>query len=336
MRRVASLLLVLLAASPTWAQTSEREESDEDQAGARALFEQGVAAAQRRDYAAAVEAFERSYELYSHPGTLINLAQYQDELGRRAAAYRSWRELIERFDTVISARSLRQARERVATLEAELATVWIAVSPVGASVQVDGGEVWPTPMSEPIRLAPGPHEFVGRRAGYQDAAVARELQAGVNPDVALTLAPVGTEPEPGVLVVDSATPNASASIDDGPLRPAPIRATLRPGEHRVRVVALGHEEQTRPVTVVAAQETAVSISLERERRRARAAEPPPPPPTPPPRRRRRDRQGSQGFWHGAWPWVIGGLVLAGAGVGLGLGLGLQSDEPPADAGLRFP
>jgi hypothetical protein len=335
MRRFVLALLLLFAAAPAWAQSGEPDEPDEDQAGARVLFEQGVAAAQRRDYAAAIEAFERSYELYSHPGTLINLAQYQDELGLRAAAYRSWRELIERFDTVISSRSLRRARERVAALEAELAAVWVSVSPAGASVQVDGGEVWPTPMSEPIHLAPGPHEFVGRHPGFEDATVTRDLQAGVNPDVTLTLSPVRTEPEPGVLVVEPTTPNASISIDDGPLRPAPIRASLPPGEHRVRAVALDHVEQTRPVTLAAGQETAVSFTLERERRPAHADEPPPPPPPEVVRRRRHAHDGRRGFWHGPWPWVIGGVVLAG-GAAVGLGVGLQTNEPPADAALRFP
>lgn len=334
MRGVAVSLLLLLAAAPAWAESSETEEPDENQARARELFERGVAAAQRRDYATAIEAFERSYDLYSHPGTLINLAQYQDELGRRAEAYRSWQELIERFDTVISARSLRQARARVTALDAELAAVWVAVSPAGASVQVDGGEVWPTPMSEPIRLAPGPHEFVGRRSGFEDAAVTRELQAGVNPDVTLTLVPVRTEPQPGALIVESATENASVSIDDGPLRPAPIRASLQPGEHRVRCVALSHVEQTRPVTIVAAQEATVSFELERERRR----EPATPTPTPPTTRRRRRARADRargGFWHGPWPWVIGSVIVVGA-AGVGLGVGLQSDEPAADAHLRFP
>jgi hypothetical protein len=334
-RAALALLLCLLAPAPAWAETSE------DQPRARELFAQGVAAAQRSDYAAAVEAFERSYELYSHPGTLINLAQYQDVLGQRAAAYRSWRELLERFDTVITARSLRQARERVAALEPELAAVWVTITPSGASVQVDGGEVWPTPMNEPIRLAPGRHEFVGRREGYQDTTVARELQAGVNPDVTLTLAPVRAEPSPSILIVESATERASVSIDGGPLRPAPVRVALDPGEHEVRVVALGHVEETRQVAVAPEQETRASFELEVEPEVERPVAEPVVVPEPVVRRQQdpvRERRRERGFWHGPWPWVIGGVLVTGAaalGLGLGLAPGGAEDLPAADAVLRF-
>jgi len=301
----------------------------DDQARARELFEEGVAAAERTDYAAAVEAFARSYELYSHPGTLSNLAQYQEQVGQRADAYRSWSELIERFGTIISAGSLRRAQQRVAALDAELCSVWVSVVPAGASVQIDGGEVWPTPMDEPVRLEPGQHEFVARREGFEDASVTREIQAGVNPDVRLTLTPVRDEPRPSFLRVESTTASASVSIDGGALHPAPVRVPIEPGEHEVRVVALGHQDQTRRVTALPEQETVASFELVREARRETRPAPPREQTT-----RTRDRARRR-----VWPWIVGGAILSATGValGLGLGLGLQPDDTPqpADAIMRF-
>ena len=68
------------------------EASIEDQTRARELFEQGVEAARAEDFGAAIEAFEESYALYPHPGTLLNLGLYQLQAGQRVDAYRTLRD----------------------------------------------------------------------------------------------------------------------------------------------------------------------------------------------------------------------------------------------------
>jgi hypothetical protein len=269
-----ALLTMAMAAgvsSPALAQSPEHE------AEARSLFELGQAAAGRGDHVRAAELLARSYELFPHPGTLNNLAISQASAGQRAAAHRSYRELIDRFGAVLSPAGREQASAQLAELEAALATVEVASDPEGVEVLVDEARRGVTPLAGPLLLEPGQRRVEGRLTGCETVLVERTLQPGPNP--AIRLAPVcptretGAEPSPAG---PAAGLDASAGLE---IEPAPSTRAETPDASAT------------------------------------------------PRRR--------SFWRGPWPWVIGGLLVAGAATAIGVTLGTRDEEQQTDWSVTF-
>lgn len=188
----SALLTIALLFAPVLAAAQDGVEAE-----ARELFEAGLAAAERGDPGAAVDLFQRSYELFPHPGTLLNVALYRREAGRPLGAYQAFTELLERFGPVISAETRERARTHLSELEEELATVEVATDPPGATLRLDDREVGVTPLPEPLRLEPGDYRLEARLEGYEPTGLTLELTAGLNPLVELTLREIPPEaPEP--------------------------------------------------------------------------------------------------------------------------------------------
>lgn len=286
------------------------------QAEARALFEQGMAALAAQDRAAATDAFERSYALFPHPGTLMNLALTQHDAGRLLQAHASFTELLRRYDGVISDTARVQARDHLAALEARLAAVSLASDPPGAALTLDGRDLGPAPTAGPVRVDPGRHVIAGALPGHRPAELALELPAGAVVPVELRLepevgdAPPGPAEGPAALRVEVDAEGASVSVDGAPPAPAPLERELAPGPHRLRAEAPGHAPVERELELQPAGGALVVLSPERLAP-AGSAQP-------------------RSAWRRPWPWlVVGGAVLAGV-VATVLGVTLApDDEGPA-------
>ena len=302
---------IVLAVASVAAQTADQ------QAEAQRLFEQGVAAAAAGDYANAVFAFSRSYQLYPHPGTLKNLAVYQDQSARLAEAYGSWQELVERYRDTVSDATLQEARQRIADLEAILARVEVTADVAGAILYADGRELGPSPLAEPLLLEAGPHVFEARLEGHEPARTSRQLVERANPRIELHLEPIVVAPS--VLRVESRTPGGTASIDGGQAESVPLLREIEPGVHAVRLEAQGYLGETREVSVPVSGEVVAAFDL------APIALPPPVEPP---------SEESEGFWEGPWPWVIGGLLVLGAGATTAVLL-WPGDEPSSGLVVTF-
>jgi hypothetical protein len=198
---VSGRLLVFAICGALLLQTSSAsaEESDGGRERAAVAFEQGMAALNDGDRERAVEAFARSYELLPHPGTLLNLALCQQELGRVLLAHHSFTELLDRFGGVISARASEQARAGLDVSLAQLARITIAGLPAGARLSIDGAEVGRAPFDAALVLEPGRHELAAEREGFTATEETRELEAGAIVELAFELTPIEPElPEPVV------------------------------------------------------------------------------------------------------------------------------------------
>jgi hypothetical protein len=308
--RPAVLALALAIAWP--AAASGEEAASGDQARARQLFEQGVAAARAEDLGAAIDAFVESYALYPHPGTLLNLGLYQIRAGRRVDAHATLSALMERWGEVISDLARDEVGQRLRELEAALAFVTISTSPPGAAVSLDGVELGRTPLAAPIPREPGPCTVEARLEGHEPATETLDLRAGERSTVSLVLAPIADPDEPPALVVESRTAGALASVDEAEPAPVPLRLALEPGEHEVALSAPGHASQTRQVTLPESGEVRLDITLV----------PLPAPPPPPPRRR--------------WPWIVGAVAAAAvAATAVALGVTLSEPEPEEDWMVRI-
>jgi serine/threonine-protein kinase len=101
---------------------------------AEALFDEGRTLMSEGKYAEACERFARSDELDPAPGTLLNLAECYEKLGRTASAWATYRRAGALARTRNQAERERLASERAAALEPELARVKIDV-PADARVE---------------------------------------------------------------------------------------------------------------------------------------------------------------------------------------------------------
>jgi hypothetical protein len=171
-------------------------QAGDEQARARALFDLGREHANAGRFAEAAHAYEQSYELFSHPGTLVNFADALEDAGMRAAALERWNELIERFGAVISDQARTTAHERIAELERGLARVTVTTTPPGAAVLCDGREVGTAPLGEPLILEPGAHVIGAQLEGHRDVQQEVVLQSGGNSPVAFVLEPLAGDVEP--------------------------------------------------------------------------------------------------------------------------------------------
>jgi hypothetical protein len=169
------------------------------------LFREGRASADAGDYSRACTAFTESLRLDPAPGTLLNLADCEEHLGRLASA---WGHYL-RLETVLPPDDERQAiaRERASVLAARVP--WIAITlaadtPRDARVFRDDAEIDVAHLAVPFPVDPGPHSVLvvapGREARTMAVvAVERETVRVVVSLEPVVLHPPGAEGTTAVL-----------------------------------------------------------------------------------------------------------------------------------------
>jgi hypothetical protein len=130
-----------------------------DEAAAVELFEEGKAAATRHQWAVACPKFAESYRLLPRVGSVLNLADCEEQTGRLAEARAHWqqgRDLARAAGderAALAARRLAQLDARVPRLTLRLA----ADAPAGTTVARDGVEVGAPSLGVALPIDPGPH-----------------------------------------------------------------------------------------------------------------------------------------------------------------------------------
>lgn len=310
--RAFVVLTLAMAVVSAWPRAAHSEASVEDQARARLLFDRGVEAARAEDLEAAIGAFNESYQLYPHPGTLLNLGLHQLSAGRRVDAYRTLRDLMARYRTVLSERARNEVDQRLQELQTVLAVVLVTSRPLGATILINGEEHGQTPLDSTLAYEPGSYSFEARLDGWIPASITRELSAGETTHIELELSPeipeVGAPP---VLVVRSRTQGARISIDGAPQEPLPLQRELEPGEHEITIEAQGYASQTRTVTMPEVGEVDLEVDLVRI-----GGEDP-------------NGETRRPLWRRPWTWIVGSIVVIGVGVAIAVPL-LTNREPEPD------
>jgi hypothetical protein len=155
------------------AQTASAESGGaSNRAAAEALFNQGRSLVASGKFAEACPKFEASQQLDPGLGTLLNLAECYEKLGKTASAWAEYREAIPLARA--SGSKVRQdlATQRAQALESRLATLTIrAVSGGDDSAQLsirrDGISVQPAELGSPIPVDPGAHTIEAEAPGKQ-------------------------------------------------------------------------------------------------------------------------------------------------------------------------
>jgi hypothetical protein len=219
-------VLPLLVSAPAFAQ------SDADRATARALGQEGEAALQNKDYAAAEDRFRRADKLIHAPTLELGLARALVGLGKLVEAQETYnrivREGVAPGAPAVFAKALQDAKKEVEAVSPRLGSVTITVKAGGGGevpneqVTLDGVPVNTASLGVRRFIDPGAHVLQANGDGFKpgelrfnvaEGATAEAplvLERGAAPQVAAAPSPTGAAPEaaPG-----GATPNGGEATE---------------------------------------------------------------------------------------------------------------------------
>jgi hypothetical protein len=189
-----------------------------NRAAAEALFNEGRTLAASGKYADACPKFEASEQLDPGLGTLLNLAECYEKLGKTASAWAEYKEAIPLARAAGSKVRQDLATERAQALESRLSMLTIRAmggteDANGLEIRRDGVPVQPAELGSPIPVDPGPHTIEAVAPGKQKWSSTVQLTdaAKLNVDVpALTPLAAGAAPP-----TDSTKPVESPPLDQG-------------------------------------------------------------------------------------------------------------------------
>ena len=165
-----TLALVLLAAPSFAAGKSKGDEA----------FEKGRAALTSGDYAGACTFFEESVKLDPAPGTVLNQGICNEKQGKFIAAVTFYRNAALAFGKNAGARA--DAEKRADEAERKVALVIVRRSPnlpADARISVNGRQLKPEELEQPMRIDPGPVELSVDADGFERNVTPVRAESGM-------------------------------------------------------------------------------------------------------------------------------------------------------------
>jgi hypothetical protein len=167
---------ISLVALPAWA---------DNKATAEALFSEGRALATAGNCAEAIPKFQASQKLDPGVGTLLNLAECFEKVGRTASAWAEYREVISLARAAGSKEREELATQKSKALEPKLSRLQIKVAGDAAGVAItrDGEPVQPAELGVAIPVDPGKHVIEASAPGKQPFSKTVEIGAEADSQV---------------------------------------------------------------------------------------------------------------------------------------------------------
>jgi hypothetical protein len=198
-RLCAPVLLVALAAP-----LGAAAQPTGDPTRAAALFQEGREAAKKGDHAGACPKLAESYRIDPAVGTLLNLADCNEHLGKVATAWQLFQQAIEHLPNHDD--RVPMAKKRIAALAARLSRLTLVLAagaPAGTKVIRDAAELAPGSLDTPLPIDPGAHEVIVKAPDREDRRFeftvaereTKRLELEPGPP---TPPPTPTQPEPGM------------------------------------------------------------------------------------------------------------------------------------------
>jgi len=245
----AALCIALICAVVTVDGRADSGGSGSGSTAAQALFDQAKQLAREGRYTEACPKFEESQRIDPGSGTLINLADCYEKLGRIASAWSTFLEAGTAADAASNSLRAETARKRAAELAPALARITIVVAdpPAEPSLQIsrDGVNVGQAQWGVAIPVDEGSHVFVASAAGKRTWSTTIVIQGrSSNTQV---IVPV-LDPLPRMLVAESREPP----------RPAPQTMRISDRASAERRIGIGPQ---RTAALVAAGIGVVGASL---------------------------------------------------------------------------
>lgn len=177
---------------PANEESAEAREARET-AQARALYEEGVAAAEHKDWSLAADRFRRAQSLRPSSATAFNLATALEHLGKLVEAAELVRPSLRSPNCPPEVKQAAEAL--VARIEPRLATLTIRLvgDRRGTQVDLDGAALWPSQLDVGIPVDPGFHDIVVRRGSERIVEESVRTSEGRKREVVLAL----PDPSPG-------------------------------------------------------------------------------------------------------------------------------------------
>ncbi len=171
--RATLLVLGSLVALPAAAQTR-------DPAAATELFNKGRSAMKQQDFATACAAFADSARFDPKVGTLLNLADCEEHLGKLVSARAHWQQAA---DLALANHDAREnvARQRFMAIDPRVAKLVVRLAPQappGAVVRRDEVELGVGSLGVPLPADPGPHTVVVSAPGFETSTTTLTLNEG--------------------------------------------------------------------------------------------------------------------------------------------------------------
>jgi hypothetical protein len=175
-----------IALTLTWPSLARAQARDT--AAATELFEKGRAAMKQQDYPTACAAFDESFKFDTKVGTLLNLADCEEHIGKLISARTHWQQAI---DLAHAGKDSREsiAKQRFLAVDPRVAKLAVRVgsdAPPGTTVRRDSVELGTASFGLALPVDPGPHTIVAGAPGYEDKTVTVPLGEGEVKDVVVS------------------------------------------------------------------------------------------------------------------------------------------------------
>jgi hypothetical protein len=239
---LATTLAALLVATPAAAQVGPAPSADpsppvasappsaQTSATAESLFREGRALTEAGDHAAACAKFEASQALEPTAGTLINLADCHERLGRTATAWAEFLRVAAMSRSAGQTDRERVARDRARALEPKLVRLQVTVEPEAAieALVVRRGATTLPPASwgSSIPVDPGTHVVVANAPGFEEFSTEVVVE---QPGQTVTVHIPPLTPKPLVVASPAPVPETQPAQ---PAQPAPPPALPPPVAER--------------------------------------------------------------------------------------------------------
>lgn len=179
-------LAITLGACPAGAQV--------ESALAEALFREGKALMDQKNFADACPKLAESYRLEPKTGALLNLAVCQQSAGLHASAWASFSSVVNLARRDGQADREAFATEQMQLLEKVLTRLTLAGFPEGATVTLDGKPLDRAAIGLPLPIDPGAHRLVATAPGKTEWSKVIEAPA-TKADLSVTIPPLAEAPK---------------------------------------------------------------------------------------------------------------------------------------------
>lgn len=210
-----------------------RAEPTRDAAAAETFFAEGRALLKAGRLAEACSKFEASQRLDPANGTLMNLADCYEKVGRLASSWLAFREAAASAEAAGQAARASHARTRAATIEPRLCRLRVDVHPsIVVPVLRDGTTLDRAVWGESVPVDAGTHTVVVRSGGLdvwtRSVDVSPATPNGPCETVSVSIPAIpGTDVAPETTPPPAPTTAPASSAPPPPDRPAPIVVTRR-------------------------------------------------------------------------------------------------------------
>ncbi|HYQ01754.1 MAG TPA: hypothetical protein VER96_23940 [Polyangiaceae bacterium] len=175
-----------------------RAQESRDPAAAEELFRQGRAAAEKRDYLTACTKFRESNRLDAALGTLFNIADCEEKIGRFATSWTLFREVAQRLPSDDERRGI--ALQRAQALEPRVPRLLVHLTPAARSdieVRRDGVVLGSASLDTWLPVDPGEHVVIVTAPGTDSASFVARIGEGERSQLDVGVGSPSAESKPG-------------------------------------------------------------------------------------------------------------------------------------------